>query len=212
MARLSRASGPRHGIDRGIDTLPLIEPVRPILSKVIPVGSEWLYEPKLDGFRGTLYIEGKRGFFRSKMKKRMARFNDLADSIARAMNVESAIFDGEIVVMRHNRVDFNALFWANGQPGYAAFDLLWLNGVDLSPLPLHKRKRKLRALTRRGPIAYIEAVREPTLYEAVVRLDLEGIVAKRKSDAYASDTEWLKIKHRGYTQKEGRWELFDRRR
>lgn len=192
--------------------LPLIEPIRPVLSKIVPVGREWLYEPKLDGFRGTLYLEGKRGFFRSKTKKRMARFGDLAENLARTLDVEDAIFDGEIVVMRKSRVDFNALFWSDGEPAYAAFDLLWLNGTDLRDLPLHKRKRKLRAITNRGPIAFVEAMREPALYEATVRLDLEGIVAKRKGDPYLPETEWLKIKHAGYTQKEGRWELFDRRR
>ncbi len=192
--------------------LPLIDPIHPILSRAVPVGREWLYEPKLDGFRGTLYVEGKRGLFRSKTKKRMARFKDLAESLARALDLEDAIFDGEIIVMRDSRVDFNALFWSNGEPAFAAFDLLWLNGTDLRPLPLHKRKRKLRALTKRGPIAYVEAMREPQLYEAVVRLDLEGIVSKRKSDPYTPETEWLKIKHAGYTQKEGRAELFDQRR
>ncbi len=211
LARLSRAGGKGHGTDRRLGELPLIEPIRPILSKVVPVGREWLYEPKLDGFRGTLYIDGTRGLFRSKTKKRMARFQDLADSLARAVDVEDAIFDGEIVVMRDSRVDFNALFSSAGEPAYAAFDLLWLNGNDLRSLPLHKRKRKLRAVTKRGPIAYVEAMREPALYEATVHLDLEGIVAKRKGDPYTSETEWLKIKHTGYTQKEGRWELFERR-
>jgi bifunctional non-homologous end joining protein LigD len=192
--------------------LPSVEPILPILSKVIPVGREWLYEPKLDGFRGTLFLEGNRGFFRSKTKKKMPRFKDLAESLARTAGVEDAIFDGEIIVMRESRVDFNALFWADGEPAYAAFDLLWLNGVDLRPLPLHKRKRKLRALTKRGPIAYVEAMREPQLYDAVVHMDLEGIVAKRKNDPYAPATEWLKIKHVGYTQKEGRAQLFHRLR
>ena len=43
-------------------------------------------------------------------------------------------------------------------------------------------------------------------------MDLEGIVAKRASDPYAMTTEWLKIKHAEYSQKEGRADLFHRRR
>jgi hypothetical protein len=43
------------------------------------------------------------------------------------------------------------------------------------------------------------------------RLDLEGIVAKRKADAYRPETVWYKIKNRAYTQGEGRWELFQKR-
>ena len=42
------------------------------------------------------------------------------------------------------------------------------------------------------------------LFSAVERLDLEGIVAKRKIDPYAASTTWLKVKNRAYTQMEGR--------
>jgi ATP-dependent DNA ligase len=46
---------------------------------------------------------------------------------------------------------------------------------------------------------------------AAERLDLEGIVAKRKADPYGPDTVWYKIRNQAYTQAEGRWELFRRR-
>jgi ATP-dependent DNA ligase len=49
------------------------------------------------------------------------------------------------------------------------------------------------------------------LFAAAERLDLEGIVAKRKADAYRPETVWYKIKSRTYTQGEGRWELFQKR-
>jgi hypothetical protein len=44
----------------------------------------------------------------------------------------------------------------------------------------------------------------------VDRLDLEGIVAKRKADPCGPETVWYKVKNRTYTQAEGRWELFQR--
>jgi bifunctional non-homologous end joining protein LigD len=188
--------------------LPKVDPILPVLSRTVPIGREWLYEAKLDGFRGVLSIENGRGSFLSKTRRPMARFKELADLLARGIRVEDAIFDGEIVVMTDAGPDFYALFGARGEPAYAAFDLLWLNGVDLRMLPLHKRKRKLRAVTKKGPIAYIEALRDPTLFDAAVRLDIEGIVAKRRGDAYAADTEWVKVKHPGYTQGVGRAELF----
>jgi ATP-dependent DNA ligase len=50
------------------------------------------------------------------------------------------------------------------------------------------------------------------LFAAAERLDLEGIVAKRKTDAYALGTVWFKIKNGAYTQMEGRGELFHRLR
>ena len=49
------------------------------------------------------------------------------------------------------------------------------------------------------------------LFAAVERLDLEGIVAKRKADPYRLETVWYKIKSRTYTQGEGRWELFQKK-
>ena len=49
------------------------------------------------------------------------------------------------------------------------------------------------------------------LFAAAERLDLEGIVAKRKADPYAPSTSWYKIKNRAYTQSDGRWELIQKR-
>lgn len=46
------------------------------------------------------------------------------------------------------------------------------------------------------------------LFTAAERLDLEGIVAKRKADSYVPSTVWCKVKNRAYTQMEGRGELF----
>src|SRR5688572_22288615 len=96
--------------------LPVIDPILPRLSKRVPMGRGWLYEPKLDGFRGTLYVEGTRGRFRSKTRKVMARFAGLADELARALNVRDAIFDGEIVVMGEDGPLFDELFSARGTP------------------------------------------------------------------------------------------------
>lgn len=76
--------------------LPVIEPVRPVLRKRVPTGDEWRYEPKIDGFRGTLYADGGRGFFRSKTMRLMRRFDSLALDSAQALPVRSAILDGEI--------------------------------------------------------------------------------------------------------------------
>lgn len=192
--------------------LPTIDPILPLLSKVVPIGRDWVYELKLDGFRGTLYVDDGRGFFLSKTKKPMPRFRHLAQQLATTLPVRNAIFDGELVVLRNGNVDFNALLFTRGEPTFAAFDLLWLDGTDLRPLPLHRRKARLAKLTRRTPIGCVESMREPELFEATVRLDMEGIVAKRRNDPYGSDTAWVKVKHAGYTQKEGRHELFGPRR
>lgn len=192
--------------------LPAVDPILPVLGKTVPIGRDWLYEPKLDGFRGVLSIENGRGSFMSKTKKAMPRFRDLADAVARATNVRDAIFDGEIVVMGENGPDFNALFGRRGTPSYVAFDLLWLNGKDLRALPLSRRKARLQQLVASSPVGYVEAVSDPALFAAVVQMDLEGIVAKKRGDPYTAETLWVKVKYAGYSQKEGRGEMFHRRR
>jgi bifunctional non-homologous end joining protein LigD len=189
-----------------------VEPLRPVRSKTVPVGREWTYELKLDGFRGMLSIDGGRAGFTSKTGKPLRRFQELADALAQTLGVQSAILDGEVIVMGDAGPDFNALFFRRGEPAYAAFDLLWLNGRDLRPQPFWRRKRALQKLVAASPIAYVEHVDDPGLFAAAASHDLEGIVAKRRSDPYAADTHWVKVKHSGYTQIQGRWELFDKRR
>lgn len=192
--------------------LPTIEPLRPI-RRDIPLGREWVYEVKLDGFRGMLAIENGRGTFTSKNVNTMKRFQPLADALAHALPVESAILDGEIVVMgEEGRPDFYALFYQRGTPAYAAFDLLWLDGRDLREQPLWRRKKALQKLVAGTPVGYVDHVADPQIFVATAARDLEGIVAKRRNDPYAPETEWIKVKHFAYSQSEGRWELFDGKR
>jgi bifunctional non-homologous end joining protein LigD len=141
----------------------------------------------------------------------MRRFQGLADSLARVLPISDAILDGEIVVMRDHLPDFLALMFRRGEPEYAAFDLLFLNGRDLRDLPYSRREAKLKSiLSKQDVIGFVEQHSRPELFEAAARLDLEGVVAKRVDDPYVSGTEWLKVKHAEYTQAEGRWELFSR--
>lgn len=192
--------------------LPQIEPVWPKLVKDVPRGRQWVYELKLDGFRGTLYVDAGRGYFLSKTKKRMRRFDELANGIAKELQVRDAILDGEIVVMGEGGPKFYALMMNREPASYAAFDLLWLNGRDLRDRSLSRRKAALEKLVRETHVGYVEHADDPLLMDAAIRRDLEGVVAKRRGDPYTPQTEWLKIKHAGYSQKEGRADLFHRRR
>ena len=192
--------------------LPRIDPVRPLLAREVPRGREWVYELKLDGFRGVLYVENGSGRFLSKTSRPLKRFQELADSLAAALPVENAILDGEVIVMGEAGPDFYALMFNRGRAQYAAFDLLWLNGRDLRPLPYWRRRRALALAVRGTPIGLVESVADPALFDVAAQMDLEGVVAKRRSDAYGAGTPWIKVKHRGYSQMQGRWELFAARR
>jgi bifunctional non-homologous end joining protein LigD len=110
------------------------------------------------------------------------------------------------------RLDFHLLMRRRGQLHYAAFDLLWLNGQDLRAMPLVIRRRRLEKLILEptSALSRVLAVAEDgrALFEAAQRLDLEGIVAKRKADPYEAGVTWYKIKNPAYTQMEGRGDLF----
>jgi len=108
-----------------------------------------------------------------------------------------------------------------GQPFFYAFDLLWLNGEDLRPLPLLKRKARLRKLIGRpgrrngSHLLYLDHIEGngSRFFAKACELDLEGIVAKWKVGEYIpSDrrSSWVKIKNPNYSQAEAREDLFNR--
>lgn len=191
-------------------SLPLVHPILPSLSRDLPRGDDWRYELKLDGFRGTLYAEGRRAWFRSKTNRVMHRFDDLALCVAGELAVRSAILDGEIVVMGERGPDFYALMFRRGTPQFAAFDLLWRDGRDLRARPYARRKAALRRLIdpRARFVSYVEEHAEAALFEAAQRMDLEGVVAKHRREAYGAGSRWIKVKCAGYSQAAGRGELF----
>jgi DNA ligase-1 len=78
--------------------------------------------------------------------------------------------------------------------------------------PLVERKKALNELLPEdtAPLYKILTLEEHgrALFSAIKKMDLEGVVARRKVDPYAPGTEWYKIKNAGYTQGEGRVDLF----
>lgn len=194
-------------------TLPTIEPVVPVLGSPPLNDSKWLYEPKFDGWRGILYLSGQECYIRSKRGNLLRRFAELAERVRSELPVRDAILDGEVVAVDdEGRTDFRALQHGRGWLHYAAFDVVWLNGKDLRAQPLTRRKRRLEGLIPRNTptLSRVLAVEEHghELFDAAQRLDLEGIVAKRKRDPYSRQTVWYKVKNPAYTQAEGRGDLF----
>jgi bifunctional non-homologous end joining protein LigD len=194
--------------------LPRVDPIVPTARPQSFSGSGWVFEPKYDGFRGVLYLTRRSSVLYSKRGNVMRRFQSLADQLRAELPRREAILDGEIVAIDdEGRIDFWGLMRGRGTLAYAAFDLLWLNGRDLRQLSLNQRKKRLERLipSAVGVLSRVpcfeNARRE--LFEAACRLDLEGIVAKRKVDRYGVRTAWYKIKNPTYTQAEGRRELFE---
>jgi bifunctional non-homologous end joining protein LigD len=168
---------------------------------------DWVFEVKFDGYRAA--ADTVRGQLISRNGNRMARFEDVLDRLPKGH-----VFDGELVVLDDaGRPQFDALLFGRSRPTYVAFDLLIAHGVDLRPLPLRERKAMLAAIGKRaeGWIALTKGVigEGRALYRAVVDADLEGIVAKRLTDAYQPKlARWQKVLNRGYSLRRGRAEWF----
>jgi bifunctional non-homologous end joining protein LigD len=174
----------------------------------------WLFELKLDGYRVRAGREGGEArLITRKGHDIVAGFPEIARAL-RALPYEGFIFDAELVVpdeagrpsfqRLQNRARVNRALdvrrAAVDTPGALyVFDLLAFEGYDVRPLPLEKRKALLeRIVPRVGPIKYIEHFEKDgeALYGQVVKLGLEGIMAKKADSTYRAgrSPSWLKIR------------------
>jgi bifunctional non-homologous end joining protein LigD len=188
-----------------VSTLPRVTPVIPVARTHPFDDPDWLFEPKFDGFRAILCIDGASAEFSSKRGRPLKRFARLASAIRARLGAGRVVLDGEVVALdEQGRVNFIHLMAGQGELHYAAFDLLWLGGTDLRPLPLRERRARLAGLIGdTSPLlSHIFGATEcgRDLFQVVKLMDLEGIVAKRLDDPYGPETVWYKIKNRGYTQ------------
>ena len=179
---------------------------------------DYIFELKIDGFRSLAYVENGRCDLVSRNGNTFRNFKNLAQWIGDNLRVASAVLDGEIACVDDSgRSVFNDLLFRRRECVFFAFDLLFLNGEDLRGLSVIERKAVLKRLLRRkrSPVLYLDHIesRGRSFFEKVCELDLEGIVAKRKTGAYRSTDRpspyWVKIKNPKYSQAEGRHELFN---
>jgi len=173
-----------------------------------PEGSGWLHEIKLDGYRIVGRVEaGEVTLLTRRGNDWTARAPSVASVLAR-LPVQNAVLDGEIVSLRSSGVsDFQALQNALSEGRsqslvYYAFDLMFLDGLDLRPLPLLERKTALAALLAKaksdGHLRLSEHVegRGQAVFDRACKLGLEGTIAKRADAPYRAGRgrDWLKIK------------------
>ncbi len=173
-----------------------------------PAGDQWLHEIKYDGYRIACRIAGGKATMLTRGGLDWtAKFAALAGHAAR-LPVDTALIDGEVVVLNENGVSsFSALQQAlsegdGGAQTYFAFDLLHLDGEDLTSRPLEDRKAALRGLFAdippEGPLRYSEhyAGRGADFFRHACRMALEGTVSKRRDRPYVSgrSRDWQKSK------------------
>ena len=176
----------------------------PTLVEKPPEGGDWIHEVKFDGYRSQMIIgdQGTRIFTRRGLDW-TTKYRDLAAAGA-ALGVESAIIDGEIIVLNDKGLsDFaelrKAITRRQHDLYFVAFDLLHLNGHDLRDMPLVDRREILaEMIPNGGRIQFSEALpgTGAAVFHLVDQAGLEGMVSKRKDSKYRSgpSTNWLKAK------------------
>jgi bifunctional non-homologous end joining protein LigD len=176
----------------------------------------WLFEPKLDGYRVLAAREkGDPHLLTRNGKDCRGSFPEVVRAVT-ALPFERLVLDGEVVALDEQgrpsfqRLQGRARFLrpmdirhasVNAPVTYYAFDLLGFEDFDLRALPLSARKAVLRrVLPPLGPLRYLEHVEEEgeLLYEEAERLGLEGIVAKKADSPYKGGRSpaWVKIRSR----------------
>ncbi|ACP21933.1 putative ATP-dependent DNA ligase (plasmid) [Sinorhizobium fredii NGR234] len=195
---------------KGAKAAPLPDFVEPALATLVssaPAGERWLHEIKFDGYRLQARIEAGR----VKLLTRggldwTKKFGKTLVSASQALPIGTALIDGEIVVETGSGAsDFSAL-QADLSEGrsdrfrFYVFDLLHLDGYDLRPLPLTKRKELLGQLIGEadGIIRFSNHFEEEgkLVLRHACRLSLEGVVSKLRDAPYRTgrNKSWVKSK------------------
>jgi bifunctional non-homologous end joining protein LigD len=187
---------------------------KPMLARVAEQpfsDNDWIFEVKWDGFRAIAYVEEPYSLKSRNAKELKHNFPEIEELTRLSNNV---VLDGEIVVMREGKPDFQTLL-ERGQAVssreiqrkamrapviYIVFDILEKDGKPLTKLPLMERKQILKDSLKEGVNVllsdFIEEKGE-AYYQSALEKGLEGVVAKKKDSPYEEGLltgSWLKIK------------------
>jgi ATP-dependent DNA ligase len=198
--------------------LPVNPPVLPMLAKrvdAIPEAGEWIFEPKWDGFRVLVFRDGDEVLLQSREKRPLNRyFPEVLDPLRQQLPARY-VLDGEIVIARQGRLDFDALqlrvhpaasrvqLLAGETPASLVFfDLLCEGKKDLRREPFEVRRAALEELLQSAapPVFLTPATRDRNIaqdwFHRFEGAGLDGVVAKALNDSYQPDKRvMLKVKH-----------------
>jgi len=170
----------------------------------LPEGDDWMYEVKLDGYRALLIKRDGQVQIRSRNDKDLTATYPGVASAGKRLHAASAVVDGEVVALDpQGRPSFQALQHRGSNRGHAivfyAFDLLHLDGRDLTGSSLQARRARLaEVIDGSGVLLSVDLEGTAQQVVAAVRdLGLEGVVAKRKTSRYVPGdrhTYWVKLK------------------
>lgn len=170
-------------------------------------GTEWVYEPKYDGYRVLALCDGKGGV--SLYSRNLLSFDQVYAPIREQLKAikHVCLLDGEVVVEdKKGKSDFQLLQQyqktRKGELKYYVFDLLNLDDNDILDLPLLQRKELLALLLKKYElknIFYSAHIAEAGIkyYKQAIAKGWEGIMAKRADSIYQTDKrskDWIKLK------------------
>ena len=190
-----------------------VSPMLATLTETLPTAGKWLYEPKLDGVRALIYVNGGQVRIYSRNRKPLdSAYPELVEALEPAVRGD-AVLDGEIVAFDPERgvTSFSRLQQRmqlrdpvrarrSQVPVYLyLFDCLFYEGVDLTALPLVDRKAVLRDVVWfDDPIRFTphRTTGSAVMLREACAKGAEGILAKRADSRYVSarSTDWLKLK------------------
>jgi bifunctional non-homologous end joining protein LigD len=157
-----------------------LEPMAATLTQERFTGPEWIFERKYDGIRLLAFKQGSdvRLYSRNRLPQ---HHPEIVDAIA-ALPIRDAILDGEVT-------------WS-GPSVYHVFDVLWLDGRDVTSLPLDARRALLRDLPLRRPLVRVTPIDHPSPWELARDEGWEGVIAKRRDSRYEHrrSPHWVKMK------------------
>ena len=163
-----------------------LEPMAATLTQERFTGPEWMFERKLDGIRLLAFKEGGRVRLLSRNRlPQNGTYPSIAEAVA-SLPVSDAILDGEAT----------GVWGRQGKVAYHVFDILRLDGRDLTKLSLHERLKVLSALPFAGPMRRVPSVRGDKPWERACAQGWEGVIAKRRDAPYEHrrSKHWLKMK------------------
>ena len=186
-------------------------PAEPMPSSLSPMHAElgeaafdhadWMWEPKLDGYRALAFISDQGVSLKSRRGLELGSFPRLEADLAKQA-VSSMVLDGELVAFdADGKPAFNAM--QNLAPAtplvFYCFDLLHFAGLNLRKAPYRDRRRWLaQCLLPSAMVQLVHASEQgKALQQAAVQSGLEGVVGKHKSSVYEAgkrSSSWLKVK------------------
>lgn len=157
-----------------------LEPMAATLTHERFSGPEWIFERKFDGIRLLTFRQGRT--VRLLSRNRLPQHHPAIEEAVMDLPVREVILDGEVA-------------WRGGS-GYHVFDILWLDGENVTRRPLHERRALLARLPLVAPLERVAEVEHPKPWERACVEGWEGVVAKRRDAPYEHrrSPHWLKMK------------------